>query len=139
MNCSRDLKINLDNNFSHSKSEQFSKQNTINTNVLWEWEKSIMSTPYGLSFHFPKSFQNEKYAHHLISIGRTSFEKWVENQLILLTRVVRVIWFQTKSFSRSTISLGVKNYRIDGLFWSKIFVIKSQKSLGIKKVNKCNE
>ena len=33
-----------------------------------------------------------------------------------------------KSFSSSTISLGVKNYRIDGLFWSKIFVIKSQKS-----------
>jgi hypothetical protein len=38
-----------------------------------------------------------------------------------------------------TISLGVKNYQIDGLFWSNIFVIKSQKLLGIKKVNKPNK
>ena len=35
----------------------------------------------------------------------------------------------TKSFSRSTILLGVKNYQIKGFFWSKICVIKSQKSL----------
>ena len=44
-----------------------------------------------------------------------------------------------QKFFSSTISLGVKNYRIAGLFWSKIFVIKRQKFLGIKKVNKCNE
>ena len=45
----------------------------------------------------------------------------------------------SKSFSCLSISLGVKNYQINGFFWSKICVIKSQKSLGNKKVNKCNE
>ena len=37
------------------------------------------------------------------------------------------------------ILLGITNYQINGFFWSKICVIKSQKSLDIKKVNKCNE
>ena len=44
-----------------------------------------------------------------------------------------------KSFSCLSISLGVKNYQINRFFWSKICVIKSQQSLGNKKVNKCNE
>ena len=46
----------------------------------------------------------------------------------LLEKVVNV-----RSFSCSTISLGVKNYQIDALFWTTKFHIKSQKSLGTKK------
>ena len=86
----------------------------------------------------PNEFLNVR-AHLYLAWGPDQTGTKLGNKfyLSLMRKPKREI--QTKSFSRSTISLGVKNYRIPGLFWSKIFVIKSQKFLGIKKVNKCNE
>jgi hypothetical protein len=46
---------------------------------------------------------------------------------------------ETKRIWSLSVLLVLKNYQIHRLFWSKFFVIKSQKYPGIKKVNKCNE
>ena len=53
--------------------------------------------------------------------------------------IVFQIGFLTKLVVSQLISLGLKKYRIDGLFRSTIFVIKSQKFLWNTKVNKHNE
>ena len=70
------------------------------------------------------------------------FTKCFHEKLILIS-----IFYQSDSVTKHPntqiwsfqILLGLKNYRIDWLFWSQICFIKSQKSLGIKKINKCNE
>ena len=106
----------------------FTRMSSIQVRILSEWIKIIQCTLYMYStcvFTIPDSR----------NLGILFFQKEKESFKI---RRFRTMMSMT-SFSRLTISLGVKNYQIDGLFWSKIFVIKSQKSLGFKKVNKCNK
>ena len=47
--------------------------------------------------------------------------------------------FRRKKASKDQLLLWVKKYQIEGLFWRTPFVLKSQKSLWNKKVNKRNE
>ena len=67
---------------------------------------------------------------------------WSTCQWVSLSFSINFWSFDTSEITRffsSTIWLGVTNYQINRFFWSKICVIKSQKLLGNKKVNKCNE
>ena len=67
--------------------------------------------------------------------SKTQGKIQIMKRLLVVSR--NWLTFTSKSFSRSTISLEVKNYQMDWLFWSKIFV--KSPYLGIKKANKCNK